>query len=126
MKTMGWSEVSNTPKILWYLEYHGFKNKVFKNATVLLKTIVFSRNYKNNSLQTGPKWLGKKTHLLVAAYKWNTIIWTNSSRNSHPSRIFDGCTWVGVEVVCYRVMFLWSRGEGYCRYPETRVPLTTV
>jgi hypothetical protein len=33
MKTLGWSGVSDTPKIPWYLEYYGFKNIVFRIAT---------------------------------------------------------------------------------------------
>jgi hypothetical protein len=33
MKTLGWRRVSNTPKIPWYLEYHGFENIVFRTAT---------------------------------------------------------------------------------------------
>jgi hypothetical protein len=33
MKTLGWSGFSNTPKIPWYLEYHGFEKIVFRNAT---------------------------------------------------------------------------------------------
>jgi hypothetical protein len=33
MKTLGCSGVSNTPKRPWYLEYHGFENIVFRNAT---------------------------------------------------------------------------------------------
>jgi hypothetical protein len=37
MKTFGWSGVSNTPKTQWYLEYHGFKNKVLKKEPNTLK-----------------------------------------------------------------------------------------
>jgi hypothetical protein len=29
MKTLGWSRVSNTSKILWYLTNHGIQNRVF-------------------------------------------------------------------------------------------------
>jgi hypothetical protein len=33
MKTLGWSGVSNTPKILWYLANHGIQNRVFYMLT---------------------------------------------------------------------------------------------
>lgn len=33
MKTLRLSEVSNTPKLPWYLEYNSFDNIVFKKAT---------------------------------------------------------------------------------------------
>jgi hypothetical protein len=33
MKTLGWSGVSNTPKILWYLANHGIQNSVFYMLT---------------------------------------------------------------------------------------------
>jgi hypothetical protein len=29
MKTLGWSGVSNTPKILWHLANYGIQNRVF-------------------------------------------------------------------------------------------------
>jgi hypothetical protein len=29
MKTLSWSEVSNTPKISWYLANYGIQNRVF-------------------------------------------------------------------------------------------------
>jgi hypothetical protein len=32
-KILGWSGVSNTPKILWYLANHGIQNRFFLHAS---------------------------------------------------------------------------------------------
>jgi hypothetical protein len=56
MKTLGWSRVSNTPKLSWYLANYDIQNRVFymlakhlseKNIMVFFNTMVLSQNFKN-------------------------------------------------------------------------------
>jgi hypothetical protein len=62
MKTLGWSGVSNTPKIPWYLANHGIQNRVFymlakhleKNTMVFFNTMVLSQNFKNTLFSNTP------------------------------------------------------------------------
>jgi hypothetical protein len=50
MKTLGWSGVSNTPKIQWYLANYGIQNRVFYMLAKHLpekNSMVLSQNFKN-------------------------------------------------------------------------------
>lgn len=60
---LGWGGVINIQKISCYLDYHGFKNTVFMNATktpydikhydIIRKTMIFSRSTNILYFQTG-------------------------------------------------------------------------
>jgi hypothetical protein len=63
MKTLGWSGVSNTPKISWYLVNHSIQNRFFymlakqlpgKNTMVFFNTMVLSQNFKNTLFPNTP------------------------------------------------------------------------
>jgi hypothetical protein len=63
MKKLGWSGVSNTPKIPWYIGNHGIQNIVFympakhlsgKNTMVFFNTMVLPQNFKNTLFPNTP------------------------------------------------------------------------
>ena len=85
-KTLVLTLVSNTPKILWYCQYHSFgynvlrgvtKHLLVKNTTVFSNIMVLHKNCKNTWLPNRPLACAiKKMDLSQTAYYW---IWSCES-----------------------------------------------
>jgi len=78
-KTLVLTSVSNTPKILWYCQYHSFgynvlrgvtKHLLVKNTTVFSNIMVLHKNCKNTWLPNRPlacaikKWICPRLHII--------------------------------------------------------------
>jgi hypothetical protein len=73
MKTLGWSGVSNTPKILWYLANHGIQNRVFYMLTKHLSGKIpwfCLKTLKILCSQTPPKWCIVAAGKLIHGVSW--------------------------------------------------------